>query len=284
MDLLGPSLEELLWTECAGTTLPAGCVLEVARQALERLQRLHHHGYVHNDVTPSNLCIGTAHRNDVIHLVDFGVASPAGLASWDASNHGVGGARASSSGSSSGGSSSGGSSSSGTSSGGTSSGGTSSGGTTSGGGAVPSPVFASLAALERQPTGPQDDLESLVYALVYLAAGGLPWHATNSLDDIRSAKARIRRQPGSARELFSSVTADLAAALSALWSQVCALDAEDAMCCGAPSDKPNSHDYDAEWPAACRTALRESCALDDAGADGEWPFQPSCIVRYTRDM
>ena len=38
------------------------------------------------------------------------------------------------------------------------------------------PSFASLAAhYSRRPMRPVDDIESLVYTLAYLAAGGLPW-------------------------------------------------------------------------------------------------------------
>ena len=38
------------------------------------------------------------------------------------------------------------------------------------------PTFASLAAhYSRRPMRPVDDIESLVYTLAYLAAGGLPW-------------------------------------------------------------------------------------------------------------
>jgi serine/threonine protein kinase len=74
MQLLGPSLEDVMWQTAGGTMLPSGCVVRIAEEALELLQRLHHHGWLHNDVTPSNLCVEPSHEGR-LHLVDFGSAT-----------------------------------------------------------------------------------------------------------------------------------------------------------------------------------------------------------------
>eukprot|EP00962_Isochrysis_galbana_P023796 scaffold7239_cov58-Isochrysis_galbana.AAC.1 len=55
---LGPSLEALWWAAAGGTVLSVGCALRIAEAALLRLQSLHRLGYVHNDISPANFCVG----------------------------------------------------------------------------------------------------------------------------------------------------------------------------------------------------------------------------------
>ena len=76
MELLGPSVDELWWaSSCAAAPLSAGCVLRIGLEVLECLQRLHGVGYTHNDLKPSNFCVGLDDAN-AIYLCDLGSATP----------------------------------------------------------------------------------------------------------------------------------------------------------------------------------------------------------------
>jgi len=74
MDLLGPSVESLLFSTHLGTRgFSATTVLHIARDAIKRLKTLDSHGLVHSDVHPGNLLLGrTAQSNRTVHLIDFG--------------------------------------------------------------------------------------------------------------------------------------------------------------------------------------------------------------------
>ena len=88
---LGPSIDSLWWAAAGGTRLSVGCALRVAEGALQRLQSLHRLGYVHNDVSPANLCVGlgaaavggaeNATAGTVGSSAEVGGASPGGAAS-----------------------------------------------------------------------------------------------------------------------------------------------------------------------------------------------------------
>ncbi|KAH9837529.1 kinase-like domain-containing protein [Rhodofomes roseus] len=72
MDMLGLSLEAL-FNSCGRrftykTTLLIGC------EVLDRLQTLHACGYVHRDLKPQNLLIGSLDHKHLVHLIDFGMA------------------------------------------------------------------------------------------------------------------------------------------------------------------------------------------------------------------
>ena len=150
MELLGPSVDELWWaTSCAAAPLSAGCVLRIGLDILHALERLHALGYVHNDLKPSNFCVGLCGSagSDVVHLCDLGSATRTGESgSCDGGNDGGsddGGDKADD--------------------------------------AAPvlrgRPIFASATAHVRLRTEPSDDLESLCYVLRYLLVGHLPWEA-----------------------------------------------------------------------------------------------------------
>jgi hypothetical protein len=74
MDLLGPSVEALLFSTHLGTRgFSATTVLYIARDAIKRLKTLESHGLCHSDIHPGNMLLGaTAKSNRTVHLIDFG--------------------------------------------------------------------------------------------------------------------------------------------------------------------------------------------------------------------
>jgi serine/threonine-protein kinase len=61
----------------ARVRLPRARVLAIAIAACDAAAHLHHHGYVHGDINPSNLVVATS---DQVTLVDLGIARPIGRA------------------------------------------------------------------------------------------------------------------------------------------------------------------------------------------------------------
>jgi hypothetical protein len=83
MDLLGPSLETLLFATTLGTRgFSSVTVLLIARQLIERLLTLQQYGVVHGDLHSGNLLLGldshsasaSNYNNRTVYLVDFGCA------------------------------------------------------------------------------------------------------------------------------------------------------------------------------------------------------------------
>jgi len=176
---LGPSIEALWWAAAGGTRLSVGCALGVAAGALQRLQSLHRLGYVHNDVSPGNLCVGldvdadgsgTAEvARQQIHLIDLGCCTRASTAAAPAvpTCEPVG-----------------------------------------------TLMYASVAAHEGGvPTRPADDLESLGYMTAFLMRGDLPWEYERSERAVVRAKKQARTDDSM---LFSGLPDEAAFAMRAL--------------------------------------------------------------------
>ena len=72
MDLLGPSLEDL-FTFCK-RKLSLKTVLMVADQMIQRIEFLHNNHFIHRDMKPDNFLIGSAKKQHVVNMIDFGLA------------------------------------------------------------------------------------------------------------------------------------------------------------------------------------------------------------------
>lgn len=60
----------------AGGMLDARLVIEIGLQTLSALAYLHGKGFVHRDVSPDNLMLGTIEGSRVVKLIDLGIAKP----------------------------------------------------------------------------------------------------------------------------------------------------------------------------------------------------------------
>ena len=82
-------------------------------------------------------------------------------------------------------------------------------------------LFASVAADDCRPTGPADDIESLVYTLGYLATGGsLPWRGKGDALACSMKRELLTSDDGIAAVTAGIDCATTVAALEALWVEV----------------------------------------------------------------
>ena len=78
MEMLGQGLHKLQMGKCRGR-MSLGTVLQLADQALCRLETLHEAGYLHRDIKCANLLMGggNSFRNKAtLYLIDFGLVKP----------------------------------------------------------------------------------------------------------------------------------------------------------------------------------------------------------------
>jgi serine/threonine protein kinase len=78
LDLLGNSIGHLFRNHRHHFSLKT--TLMLIDQMLARVEYLHHNGYLHCDLKPSNFLMGINSRSNTLYLIDFGLASPIGHA------------------------------------------------------------------------------------------------------------------------------------------------------------------------------------------------------------
>lgn len=72
MDLLGPSLEDLITSMKRKMSLKT--VLMLADQMLERVELVHSKHMLHRDIKPDNFTMGLGPRANLVYIIDFGLA------------------------------------------------------------------------------------------------------------------------------------------------------------------------------------------------------------------
>lgn len=71
MDLLGKSLEDLFSERNRSFSLKT--VILIGLQVFNRIEFLHSRGFIHRDIKPDNLLMGTGKNSGVIFMIDMGL-------------------------------------------------------------------------------------------------------------------------------------------------------------------------------------------------------------------
>ncbi|CAF0802552.1 unnamed protein product [Rotaria sp. Silwood1] len=71
MDLLGPSLEDLL--NFCQRKFSKKTVLMLIDQAILRIQHMHEQSLIHRDLKPDNFLMGRKQKANILHVIDFGL-------------------------------------------------------------------------------------------------------------------------------------------------------------------------------------------------------------------
>ncbi|KAJ9468077.1 Casein kinase I [Diplonema papillatum] len=72
MDLLGPSIEDLL-TYC-NRHLSLKTVMMISMQMVRLVEVVHRTGFIHRDIKPENFVMGMQAKANIVYMIDFGLA------------------------------------------------------------------------------------------------------------------------------------------------------------------------------------------------------------------
>ncbi|KIK19828.1 hypothetical protein PISMIDRAFT_49528, partial [Pisolithus microcarpus 441] len=72
LECLWPSLDELFDSCC--WSFSSYMITMIGQQLLQQLENIHLHNFVHQDIKPSNVLIGTGQNTSVVYLIDFSIA------------------------------------------------------------------------------------------------------------------------------------------------------------------------------------------------------------------
>ncbi|KAI6098646.1 kinase-like domain-containing protein, partial [Pisolithus croceorrhizus] len=72
LNYLGPSLDEIVQAS-PGSGLILGHVAELGLQMISCLEYIHSHNFVHHDIKPQNILMGTGECKDIPFLINFGI-------------------------------------------------------------------------------------------------------------------------------------------------------------------------------------------------------------------
>uniref|UniRef100_A0A0N5C5F0 Protein kinase domain-containing protein n=1 Tax=Strongyloides papillosus TaxID=174720 RepID=A0A0N5C5F0_STREA len=73
MDLLGPNIFDLK-RKCRNLEFSESTSFNVGIQCLESIEDLHKFNFIHRDIKPTNFSVGTECKNNIVYLIDFGLA------------------------------------------------------------------------------------------------------------------------------------------------------------------------------------------------------------------
>jgi serine/threonine protein kinase len=72
MSLLGPNLTQLF--DFCHQKFSVKTIIQIGIQLIQRIQVLHSLSFVHRDLKPDNICLGYGKNQNVVYLIDFGLA------------------------------------------------------------------------------------------------------------------------------------------------------------------------------------------------------------------
>ena len=72
MELLGKSLNELFNQMNRRFSLQTVCIL--ANDMIRLIEYVHEHSVLHRDIKPDNFMMGRGDKEDILYLIDFGLA------------------------------------------------------------------------------------------------------------------------------------------------------------------------------------------------------------------
>lgn len=84
-ELLGPSLEDLF--NYCDRKFSFKTLRLIADQAIRRLQYIHDKGYLHCDIKPEHLLLGTGRNGNVLYVIDFGLSTELNEETWLGTGH-----------------------------------------------------------------------------------------------------------------------------------------------------------------------------------------------------